>query len=217
MSTNLPFERRLATWMADEGALSVPIGAIDEALSATGQLRPRPRWLALLRETPMRTQSRLLVGSPTRRLALAVILVALAAAVVVAGALLLKNTVAASADWPIFRGSSNRAGVGVGGPAGHPTSRWQRQLDGIPSNVAIVGETAFASTDSGTLYAVDLATGTPKWTFKSTDLGPMTGPTVDDGLVYVTDGGGTLVVVDAVTGARRWTTPLELVSPSTVV
>jgi hypothetical protein len=67
MSTNLPFERRLATWMADEAASGVPVGAIDEAISVTSRMRPRPRWLALLRESPMRTNTLVVVGSPTRR------------------------------------------------------------------------------------------------------------------------------------------------------
>ena len=35
----------------------------------TGQMRPLPRWLALIKEPPMRISSNLAVGSPTARIA----------------------------------------------------------------------------------------------------------------------------------------------------
>ena len=88
MSTTSSFERELAVWMADEAALGVPTGAIDQALDVTGRLRPRSRWLSLLRETPMQTRSRALVGSRTSRLVLSastVLLLAVAAFVVGGG------------------------------------------------------------------------------------------------------------------------------------
>src|SRR5688500_13013110 len=120
MSTNHPFERRLAAWMADEAAPSVPADAIDHLLLTTSRMRPRPRWLALLKETPMRQNSRLVVGSPTRRLALAAVLaLLLVATTIVVGAMLL-NTRAAVGDWPFFRGDAGRSGAGLHGPAGRP-------------------------------------------------------------------------------------------------
>jgi eukaryotic-like serine/threonine-protein kinase len=213
MSTNLPFERRLATWMADEAASGVPVGAIDEAISVTSRMRPRPRWLALLRESPMRTNSLVVVGSPTRRLAFALAALALTAVALVAGALLLTRPAAAD-DWPTFRGAADRSGVGLHGPVGRPAAKWQVHLDGVPASLVIVGDTAFVSTDAGTLYALDTTTGNERWTFKSTNLGPMTGPTVNDGLVYVTDGAGAVVAIDAKSGVQRWTAPTQLVSAS---
>ena len=89
MSTTPPFERELTSWMADEAAQGVPAGAIDAALAVTRRLRPRARWLSLLRETPMRTRSRVLVGSTTGRLAVVastVLLLAIAAFAIGGGA-----------------------------------------------------------------------------------------------------------------------------------
>jgi outer membrane protein assembly factor BamB len=216
MSATQSFERQLAAWMADEGSFSPPVGAVDEALTVTSRLRPRPGWLALLRETPMTTQSRVLVGSPTRRLTFALVALVLAVAVVAAGALLL-NTKAAGADWPIFRGSMNRAGVGVGGPVGRPAIAWELSTNGVPSNVAIAGTNAYVATDARTLYAIDITTGQQRWTFESPNLGAMTGPTVDDGAVFLTDGAGAALSIDAATGSQRWSTALQISSASTFV
>ena len=43
---------------------------VDQILSTTGRPQPQPRWLVLLKEPPMRLNSRVAVGSPTRRLVL---------------------------------------------------------------------------------------------------------------------------------------------------
>ncbi|MFV2063829.1 MAG: right-handed parallel beta-helix repeat-containing protein [Chloroflexota bacterium] len=51
----------------------------------TSQLRPRPRWLALIKESPMRINSSLAVGSPTARVA-AIVVATLLLALMVAGA-----------------------------------------------------------------------------------------------------------------------------------
>ena len=57
----------------------------DELLSQARQGRQRPRWLALIKEPPMRTSSRLAVGSPAARV-VAILVATLLLAVVVAGA-----------------------------------------------------------------------------------------------------------------------------------
>jgi hypothetical protein len=41
----------------------------DSIHSATSSVRPRPRWLAIMKEPPMRRASRVVVGSPTLRMA----------------------------------------------------------------------------------------------------------------------------------------------------
>ena len=83
-------ERRVAAWVADEGASTPPVRVLDEILTATGRQRPLPRWLALIKEPPMRISSRVAVGSPTARLATIVVatilLAVLGAGAVVAGA-----------------------------------------------------------------------------------------------------------------------------------
>jgi sugar lactone lactonase YvrE len=81
-----PLERRVATWMANAGDVSAAAAEhdIDRILTATSRVRPYPRWLALLKESPMGTTTeagpRVTVGSPARALAIALLLVALLAA-----------------------------------------------------------------------------------------------------------------------------------------
>jgi hypothetical protein len=78
-----PLERRVATWMAGEepasSAASDP--EIDRILFATSRVRPDPRWLALLKESPMRTTTdagpRIAVGTPARAFVLALLLISL--------------------------------------------------------------------------------------------------------------------------------------------
>ena len=83
-------ERRVAAWMAEEAPASSAAGnpEIDRILLATRQVRPDPQWLALLKESPMRTttgtEPRIAVGSPARAFVLVLLLVSLLAAVGVA-------------------------------------------------------------------------------------------------------------------------------------
>jgi eukaryotic-like serine/threonine-protein kinase len=202
MNTNIPFERRFAAWMADEAALDVPVGAIDEALSVTSRQRPRPRWLALVRETPMRTQSRVLVGSPTRRLALVLAVLALVAAVAVAGALLLNNQTAA-ADWSGYRGGPGHAGVGASGPLGAPVLKWQYHAKGAANRgIAIADGVAVVPTDDGTVLAIDLANGALRWSV--TTSGAPGAAFVAEGRAYVGDAEGVISAFDVETGASVW-------------
>jgi sugar lactone lactonase YvrE len=82
-----PLERRVATWMAEEAAPSTMPNdeEINRILTATSRVRPSPRWLALLRESPMRTTTeagpKLVVGTPGRGFVLVLLLVSLLAAI----------------------------------------------------------------------------------------------------------------------------------------
>ena len=93
MDEHRDLERRVAAWIADEGAGTPPARVLEEILTTTSRTRPRPRWLALMKEPPMRISSHVAVGSPTARLAtiaVATLLLALmAGGAVVAGATLL--------------------------------------------------------------------------------------------------------------------------------
>src|SRR5919201_4525486 len=129
MNQNMTFERMLATYMAEEASGRAPERLVDDVLSATSRTRPHPRWLALLKEPTMRTQSRVVVGMPARRLVLAMaaaalLLLALAAAIV--GANLLKPPQQlAGDDWPMYRGDAARSGISLRGPSGHPVIAWE--------------------------------------------------------------------------------------------
>lgn len=90
MNENDAFDQSVADLVANEGATGVPIGAVDELITATSRVRPLPRWLALIKEPPMRRSSAVAVGSPTVRLAaiaLSTVLLLVLAGGVVAGAM----------------------------------------------------------------------------------------------------------------------------------
>jgi hypothetical protein len=93
MSTHNAFERLIADSMAGDTRGDAPDRVLNQILTTTSRVRPQPRWLALIKEPPMRLSSRVAVGSPTFRLAsiaaltMALIL-ALGAAVAVGASLL---------------------------------------------------------------------------------------------------------------------------------
>ena len=169
MSDEMSLERMVASVMAETVSGTVPDRMIDDVLSVTGRMRPAPRWLALLKEPPMRADSQTAVGMPARRLVLmmTIILVAIALAAAVVGAsLLLRPPATTSADWPMFRGDAARTGVAIDGPVGRPVLRWRYQAAGaVSGNISIVGDLVFAPSDDGTLHALGLADGTERWAF----------------------------------------------------
>jgi hypothetical protein len=90
MSENRDFEREVAAWVVAQRDSAPPARALDQILTATSRQRPMPRWLALIKEPPMRLSSRVTVGSPTARLAAllaaAILISVLGAGAVVTGA-----------------------------------------------------------------------------------------------------------------------------------
>ena len=85
MNDNTTFERFVADQFAREGR-PTPAGTVhDDILSRVSQARQRPRWLAFIKEPPMRLSSSLAVGSPTARVA-AIMVATLLLALLVAGA-----------------------------------------------------------------------------------------------------------------------------------
>jgi Tol biopolymer transport system component len=97
MSAARPIERLIAERLADAASGKAPEAALDAALSRTSRMRPLPRWLALIKEPPMRIGTRVAVGSTTMRsvaiLALTIaLIVATVAAIGVAATLLQRST-----------------------------------------------------------------------------------------------------------------------------
>ena len=88
MSEHVDFERLVAGHIADEGAAPPSDAFYDELITRAGGSGQRPEWLALIKEPPMRTNSRVAVGSPTVRvmaILAATLLLALALAAAGAG------------------------------------------------------------------------------------------------------------------------------------
>jgi outer membrane protein assembly factor BamB len=106
---------------------------------------------------------------------------------------------------PMYRGGPARTGVMPGpGPAGDPTLLWQVSAKGpVAVMPAVVAGTVYVADDSGTVQALDEATGRLRW---SRDLGgPVDGsPAVADGHLYVGTGAGQVVALDTATGVVAW-------------
>ena len=140
MTSQQSLERLVAGWMADQPPVASDAELIDRVVATTARQRPRPRWLALLLETPMRTHARVTVGSPTGRMALvvALLILGLLAAVGVGSFLLQRQP--QPADWPGYRGGPGHDGTGGTGPVGNPVVRWTAGLGApIKNNIAVIG------------------------------------------------------------------------------
>jgi outer membrane protein assembly factor BamB len=216
----LPLERMLAGWMADE-ATGAPEPILAEILATTGRIRPRPRWWALLVETPMRSgRARVAVGLANRGLVyaalIALLLAGLAALAIGASILLNRAGPADPADWSGFRGNADHAGVGLQGPTGNPVLAWHFHAHGAVLEVAIVGDHVFFAADDGTLSAVTRDGGVTRWAVAVPNP-PLGGPYAADGRLYVTDATGVLYAFDQADGRRIWSTPTAYAVPSRMV
>ena len=204
MNRWMSLERTVATWMAEEaaGTSAAAEQLSDQIITATGRQRPAPRWLALLQETSMSAQSRVVVGSPALRLGLVVLLLlALTIAGVTVGALLINRPSSLPFEWSGFRGGPAHDGVATNGPVGNPELRWQLRMDPIDTHVALSGETILV-TNSGAVHAIDAGTGTERWIFEADH--PILEATASDGLAYAIDQSGAVHVVDVATGSEQW-------------
>lgn len=85
MNERIDFERIVAGHIAGEGVAPPDDAFFDELLLRADRAGQRPRWLALIKEPPMRTSSHLAVGSPLVRIA-AIVVATLLLAVLTLGA-----------------------------------------------------------------------------------------------------------------------------------
>ena len=220
MSEQMPVERMIAGWMADEAA-GAPEAVLDRILVTTSRARPRPRWWAALAEPTMRLRTvPVAVGLANRRLVFAVILallaIALAAAAVGASLLLNRGPTETAADWPGFRGSADHSGVGGQGPVGNPVLAWQFHATGGVLEVAVAGERVFFAGGDGRLYAVSRDRGFQLW---ATEVGepPLTGPFAADGRLYLADSAGAVRAFSQTDGTPVWTSPATYETPSRLI
>ena len=107
MTTEAMLDRRLRELMAELAAPGDQSAAIDNVISVTRAVRPEPRWRALLKERPMRTNSIVIAGSPPLRFGLifaVIALIGLLAATLVGGALVLRQPALPPAYGPAGNG-----------------------------------------------------------------------------------------------------------------
>jgi outer membrane protein assembly factor BamB len=81
---------------------------------------------------------------------------------------------------------------------------WEFQAEGaFSAEVLVDGDTVYAGSDDGRLYALALGTGRERWRYEAHEqLG--TRPAVADGLVFVASLQDTVFAVDARSGAWKW-------------
>lgn len=88
-----------------------------------------------------------------------------------------------------------------GRPASRPLRPGMEYAPPVRSSPAVVDGTVFICGADHYLYALDAATGQPRW---SRCAGSEAWPAVSDGTVYVGAYSGVVHALDAVTGAPRW-------------
>ena len=165
MNQQMSLERMITDLMADEAVRRYP-GPPDRPdrrrrRAGPGRCRAGLPSSGSLHACP----TRVAVGMPTRQLALigALLLLAAVVAIGAAAAFLLKPTAVAE-TWPGFRGDASRGGIALTGPIGNPIVRWQFHARGaVAADLAISGDLVFVPSDDGILHALDIATGTERW------------------------------------------------------
>ncbi len=83
MNDDARFERLFADGLHEIAPRRAPDRLRTQVKAETSRVHPRPRWLALIKEPPMRTNSRLAVGSPTARVAAIAVATLLLASLVI--------------------------------------------------------------------------------------------------------------------------------------
>jgi hypothetical protein len=104
MNEQRAFERIVADSVSGVGPLAPSAGAIGRTIARASGRRQRPRWIALAKQPPMRHASRLVVGSPTARVATIMAATVLLALVLAAAAVAGSRLLADDARQPVGNG-----------------------------------------------------------------------------------------------------------------
>ncbi len=112
--------------------------------------------------------------------------------------------VSADSDWPTYRQSGARSGIGKAKLPAKLATQWQVKIGSKPTAPVIVGEHIYvAAKDEHTLYCLNKTTGKIAWTF--TAGGPIDSPpTYYKGLLLTGCRDGWVYCVDANDGSLRW-------------
>jgi outer membrane protein assembly factor BamB len=112
-----------------------------------------------------------------------------------------------------FQGSGPLLGQAEAIPAPPMKVRWTYKTDeveraGIEGAPVIAGQTAYVADAKGTLHALDLKSGTPRWKYKSED-GFATTPLLLDDTIFIGDLAGIFHAISTKTGEKLWTRDVE--------
>jgi outer membrane protein assembly factor BamB len=105
----------------------------------------------------------------------------------------------------MFRGNPSHTGVYEAPGVPKLTGvKWRFHTNGyIISSPAVATGTAYVGSTDGSLYALELASGTQKWKFK-TEARVVSSPAVENGVVYFGSYDGNFYAVDAASGQLKW-------------
>jgi eukaryotic-like serine/threonine-protein kinase len=122
--------------------------------------------------------------------------------IVLAAAVLAAFT--ARADWPMFRGTPDLAGVAPGSLPAEPKLLWTFKTQGpVKSTAAIADGKVFVGSNDRHLYALELATGKLVWAFTNSEA-IESAPLVLNGKVYFGANDAHVYAVEAATGKLVW-------------
>ncbi|NIP84651.1 MAG: PQQ-binding-like beta-propeller repeat protein, partial [Planctomycetales bacterium] len=109
------------------------------------------------------------------------------------------------ADWPVFRGDSSGSGVAASGLPVQLDLLWQFKAEesSFLATAVIADRTVYVGDTDRHFYAIDLATGKPRWSFVS-PTGFTAAAAVGDGQVFVGDSDGVFYCWNAASGELVW-------------
>jgi len=112
---------------------------------------------------------------------------------------------AVSQDASLFRGNLEHSGVYSSAPLTTlPTVKWKFHTGGfVIGSPAVAGGVVYIGSTDGSLYAVDVQSGTSKWKFDAKSR-VVSSPAVINGVVYFTAYDGNFYAVDAASGQLKW-------------
>ena len=119
--------------------------------------------------------------------------------------------VGAKSDWPMFRGDGRLTGIATSDLPAKLHVRWKFESpehEAVVSTAAIVGGVAYVTCEDGFLYALDLATGAPRWKYNA-GAPISSSPTVLAGLVLFGDQDGGFHAVSVASGKKAWSFKAE--------
>src|SRR5260370_36616942 len=108
-------------------------------------------------------------------------------------------------DATMFRGNLQHTGIyGGAGIEKFSQIKWKFHTTGrVIASSAVAGGTVYVGSTDGSLYALDLDTGTPKWKF-NTKARITSSPAVSGGIVYFESYDGKFYALDAISGQKKW-------------